>query len=163
MENSLNEVDGNVSTAYPSSIIESKSAINPQSLLWTLIAVVLFVIYSQQEDKETTLGMIQIALVLVCAIMAATKMLIGNKKLIYQPTGCIVDKQSYYFNNTLYNDILQCLKEGNIARIKALKNDSAGGLIVELLESRDKSFAAARLLKYEPHGYEAKTNWVEMN
>ena len=163
MENLQNEVDSNVSTAYPSSIIESKSTINPQSLLWTLIAVVLFVIYSQQKDKETTLGMIQIALVLVCAIMAAVKIFIGNKKLIYQPTGCIVDKQSYYFNNTLNNDILQCLKEGNTARIKALKNDSAGGLIVELLESRDKAFTAARLLKYEPHGYEAKTNWVKMS
>lgn len=163
MENLQNEVDSNVSTAYPSSIIESKSTINPQSLLWALIAVVLFVIYSQQKDKETTLGMIQIALVLVCAIMAAVKIFIGNKKLIYQPTGCIVDKQSYYFNNTLNNDILQCLKEGNTARIKALKNDSAGGLIVELLESRDKAFTAARLLKYEPHGYEAKTNWVKMN
>ncbi len=163
MENLQNEVDSNVSTAYPSSIIESKSTINPQSLLWALIAVVLFVIYSQQKDKETTLGMIQIALVLVCAIMAAVKIFIGNKKLIYQPTGCIVDKQSYYFNNTLNNDILQCLKEGNTARIKALKNDSAGGLIVELLESRDKAFTAARLLKYEPHGYEAKTNWVKMS
>lgn len=163
MENLQNEVDSNVSTAYPSSIIESKSTINPQSLLWALIAVVLFVIYSQQKDKETTLGMIQIALVLVCAIMAAVKMFIGNKKLIYQPTGCIVDKRSYYFNNTLNNDILQCLKEGNTARIKALKNDSAGGLIVELLESRDKAFTAARLLKYEPHGYEAKTNWVKMS
>lgn len=163
MENLQNEVDGNVSTAYPSSIIESKSTINPQSLLWALIAVVLFVIYSQQKDKETTLGMIQIALVLVCAIMAAVKIFIGNKKLIYQPTGCIVDKQSYYFNNTLNNDILQCLKEGNTARIKALKNDSAGGLIVELLESKDKAFTAARLLKYEPHGYEAKTNWVKMS
>ena len=163
MENLQNEVDSNVSTAYPSSIIESKSTINPQSLLWALIAIVLFVIYSQQKDKETTLGMIQIALVLVCAIMAAVKIFIGNKKLIYQPTGCIVDKQSYYFNNTLNNDILQCLKEGNTARIKALKNDSAGGLIVELLESRDKAFTAARLLKYEPHGYEAKTNWVKMS
>ncbi len=163
MENLLNEVDGNVSTAYPTSIIESKSTINPQSLLWALIAIVLFVIYSQQEDKETTLGMIQIVLVLVCAIMAAVKMVIGNKKLIYKPTGSIVDKQSYYFNNTLNNDILQCLKEGNTARIKALKNDSAGGLIVELLESRDKAFTAARLLKYEPHGYEAQTNWVKMS
>lgn len=163
MENSLNEMTGSISTAYPSSIIESKSAINPQSLLWTLIAVVLFVIYSQQENKETTLGMIQIALVLVCAVMAIVKMFIGNKKLIYQPTGSIVDKQSYYFNNTLNDDILQCLKEGNTARIKALKNDSAGGLIVELIESRDKAFTAARLLKYEPHGYEARTNWVKMN
>lgn len=163
MENSLNEMTGSISTAYPSSIIESKSAINPQSLLWTLIAVVLFVIYSQQENKETTLGMIQIALVLVCTVMAIVKMFIGNKKLIYQPTGSIVDKQSYYFNNTLNDDILQCLKEGNTARIKALKHDSAGGLIVELLESRDKAFTAARLLKYEPHGYEAKTNWVKMN
>lgn len=163
MENSLDEMVGNASTAYPSSIVESKSAINPQSLLWTLIAVVLFVIYSQQEDKETTLGMIQIALVLVCAIMAAIKMFVGNKKLTYQPTGSIVDRQSYYFNNTLNDDVLQCLKEGNTARIKALKNDSAGGLIVELLESRDKTFTAARLLKYEPHGYEAKTDWVKMN
>lgn len=163
MENLQNEVGGNVSTAYPPSIIESKSVINPQSLLWTLIAVVLFVIYSQQENKETTLGMIQIALALVCAIMAAAKLLIGNKKLIYQPTGSIVDKQSYCFNNTLNDDILQCLKTGNTARIKAFKNDSAGGLIVELLESRDKAFTAARLLKYEPHGYEAKTNWVKMS
>ena len=72
-----------MSAAYPQTIIESKSPINAQSLLWTLIAVVLFIIYHQQDNKETTLGIIQISLVIVCVIMALVKMFVGNKKLIY--------------------------------------------------------------------------------
>lgn len=152
-----------MSAAYPQTIIESKSPINAQSLLWTLIAVVLFIIYHQQDNKETTLGIIQISLVIVCVIMALVKMFVGNKKLIYQPTGSIVDIKTYSFNISLDSDIRQCLNEGNTSRLKALKTDNAGGLLVEVLESRDKTFTAARLCKYEPHGYEPKTEWVTMN
>ena len=50
-------------TAYPESVSETKSIINPQSLLWALIAIVLFAIYYQQPEKDTTLGIIQITLV----------------------------------------------------------------------------------------------------
>lgn len=163
MEYLHNEEVASTLAAYPQTVVESKSAVNPQSLLWALIAVVLFIIYNQQENKETTLGMIQISLVLVCAIMGIVKMFVGSKRLTYQPTNSIVDKRSLNFNVTFENDLRHCLEEGNTARLKALKTDSAGGLTVELLESRDKAFTAARLLKYEPHGYEPKTNWKKMN
>ena len=71
-------------------------------------------------------------------------------------------KQSYSFNVALKPDVLRCLEEGNTSRLKALKNDDAGGLLVEYLESEDHIFLAARLLKYEPHGYEAITDWFTM-
>ena len=61
-------------TAYPESVSETKSAINPQALLWALIAIVLFAIYYQQHEKDTTLGIIQITLVLVCAVLAIAKL-----------------------------------------------------------------------------------------
>ncbi len=163
MEISHNEEAVKATASYPQAIVETKSAINPQSLLWALIAVVLFVIYNQQEDKDSTLGIIQISLVMVCAIVAIIKMFAGSKKLTYQPTGSIVDKQSYNYNVSLDSDIRQCLKEGNTAKLKALKTDSAGGLQVEFIESRDKVYTAARLLKYEPCGYEVKTDWMIMN
>ena len=72
--------------AYPESVSETKSIINPQSLLWTLIAIVLFAIYYQQPEKDTTLGIIQITLVLVCAVLAIAKLFGGSRKLTYTPT-----------------------------------------------------------------------------
>ena len=149
-------------TAYPEVINEIKSIINPQSLLWTLIAVVLFVIYRQQPDKGTTLGIIQITLVLVCAVLALVKLFAGGRKLIYTPTNSQVDRTEKYYNIALEGDIRQCMKEGNTSRLNALKTDDAGGILVETLESKDKVFMAVRMQKYCPEGYRPETDWVVM-
>ena len=162
MQTAINEVASDMQATYPQCINESKSNNRAQSLLWLVIAIVLFVIYTQQPDKDTALGLIQIALVGLCAVLAVVKLFSTGSKLTYAPTGSIVEKQSYSFNVALQADIRHCLEEGNTARLKALKNDDAGGLLVELLESQDHLFIAARLFKYEPHGYVAVTDWVTM-
>ena len=146
---------------YPQCISESKSANRMQALLWAVISAVLFVIYTQQDDKGSTLGTIQITLVIVCLALALFR-LFSASKLTYIPTGSCVSKHIYSFSTTFKEDIYRCLSEGNTSRLKAFKNDDAGGLMVELLESDDKTFTAARLLKYEPHGYIALTPWTTM-
>ena len=151
---SLNE------TVYPEVINESKSIVNPQSLLWTLIAVVLFIIYRQQPDKDTTLGIIQITLVLVCAVLALVKLFAGGRRLIYTPTNSPVDRTEKYYSLALEGDIRKCVKEGNASRLNALKTDDAGGILVETLESKDKVFMAVRMQKYCPEGYRPETGWV---
>ena len=149
-------------TSYPQCITVSKSSNRVQALLWLLIAAVLFVIYSNQPDKGSTLSLIQIALIIFFAILAIVKLLINSSKLTYTPTGSIIEKQTYNFSITLQTEILYCLKEGNTSRLKALKNDDSGGLLVELLESQDHLYIAARLLKYEPYGYIEVTDWITM-
>lgn len=162
MQTIKNEVAADVQASYPECIKETKSANPLQALLWLLIATVLFVIYNQQPDKDSTLGLVQIALITFFTILAVCKFFIQSSKLIYIPTGEIIKKQVYTFSVSLQADIFRCLEEGNTARLKAFRNDDAGGLLVEFLESEDHLFVAARLLKYEPHGYEAKTSWVTM-
>lgn len=154
------EAKGLNATAYPEAVSETKSALNSQSLLWALIAVVLFVIYRQQPDKESTLGIIQITLILVCAVLALVKLFAGSSKLTYTPTNSPVAKTEKYYNLTLEGDIRQCLKEGNSARLNALKTDDAGGILVETLKSKDKAFTAVRMQKYCPEGYRPETEWV---
>lgn len=149
-------------TSYPQCITESKSSNPTQALLWLLIAAVLFVIYSNQPDKDSTLGLIQIALIFFFAILAIVKLFFSSSKLTYIPTGSAIEKQTYNFNIALKTDILHCLEEGNTSRLKALKNDDSGGLLVELLESQDHLYIAARLLRYEPHGYVEVTDWITM-
>ena len=162
MQTNINEVAADMQATYPECIQETKSNNRVQSLLWLLIAAVLFVIYTQQPEKDNTFGLIQIALITLFAVLAVYKFFVGSSKLTYAPTGSDVNKQSYSFNVSLQADIRHCLEEGNTARLKALKNDDAGGLLVELLESQDHLFIAARLFKYEPHGYVAVTDWVTM-
>ena len=162
MQTILNEAASTMQATYPECINETKSSNRTQALLWLLIAVVLFAIYSQQPDKDSTLCLMQLALVAFSAVLAIYKLSSHSNKLIYVPTGSVVKKESYSFNVALQSDVLRCLEEGNTARLKALKNDDAGGLLVEFLESEDHLFLAARLFKYEPHGYEAKTVWVTM-
>lgn len=154
------EVQDLFTTAYPESISETKSVINLQVVLWTLIAVVLFAIYYQQPDKDTTLGYIQLTLVIVCAVLAIVKSFNGNHRLIYTPTGSPVTKTEEYYNIALENDIHQCLNEGNTSRLNALQTDSAGGILIEWLKSRDNTFIAARMQKYYPEGYRPTTGWV---
>ena len=161
MQTTIFEVASDMQAAYPECISESKSSNRIQALTWGIIAVVLFVIYSRQPDKDTTLGIIQLVLIITCGVLAIIK-LFSSSKLTHTPTGSAVSKQTYCFNLMLKADIIHCLEEGNTARLKALKNDDAGGLLVELLESKDKAFIAARLLKYEPHGYVAITRWHTM-
>ena len=157
----LNDVDTTLGiTSYPQTVSEIKSVINPQSFLWALIAVVLFVIYNQQPDKDTTLGIIQISLVLVCAVLALIKLFSGSKKLVYTPTGSIITQEQYYYNVDCEHDILRYLKEGNAERIKLMKTDDAGGILIETLESKDKAFVAIRMSKYTLGGYEPRTEWV---
>ena len=162
MQTIMNEAASAMQATYPECINETKSSNRAQAFLWLLIAVVLFVIYSQQPDKDSTLCLVQLALVAIFAVLAIYKFFSRSSKLIYIPTGSPVKKQSYSFNVALQPDVLRCLEEGNTARLKALKSDDAGGLLVEFLESEDHLFLAARLFKYEPHGYEAKTVWVTM-
>ena len=162
MQTIINEVATDMQATYPQCINETKSNNRAQALLWLVIAIVLFVIYTQQPDKDTTLGLVQIALVGLCAVLSVVKFFSAGSKLIYAPTGSVVEKQSYCFNIALQPDLLRCLEEGNTARLKALKTDDAGGLMVEFLKSEDHLFMAARLFKYEPHGYVAKTDWVTM-
>ena len=150
----------NATTSYPEAVSETKSVINAQSLLWALIAAVLFVIYRQQPDKDSVLGIIQITLVLVCAVMALVKLFVGTRKLIYTPTNSPVVKNEKYYNLALEGDIRQCLREGNGSRLNALKTDDAGGILVETLESKDKTFTAVRMQKYCPEGYRPETGWV---
>ena len=154
------EAKGLNAATYPEAVSETKSVLNPQSLLWALIAVVLFVIYRQQPDKESTLGIIQITLVLVCAVLALVKLFAGSRKLTYTPTGSPVAKTEKYYNLTLEGDIRQCMKEGNSSRLNALKTDDAGGILVETLESKDKTFTAVRMQKYCPEGYRPETEWI---
>ena len=161
METSQDTINQSIHTvAYPESISETKSSLNPQALLWALIAAVLFAIYSQQPDKSTTMGIIQITLVIVCVVLAVVKLFSGNRKLTYTPTNSPVTRTEKYFNIALEGDIRQCLKEGNLSRLNALKIDNAGGILIELLESRDKTFTAARMQKYCPEGYKPETEWV---
>lgn len=154
------EVNNLNTTAYPEAVSETKSIFNPQSALWALIAVVLYVIYRQQPDKDSTLGIVQITLVLICAVLALVKLFVGSRKLIYTPTGSPVAKIEKYYNLSLENDIRQCLKEGNNARLSALRTDDAGGILVETLESKDKIFTAVRMQKYCPEGYRPETEWL---
>ena len=158
----ITEVASVKQATYPECLKESKSNNLVQALLWLLIAAVLFVIYSRLHDKSSLLGLIQMAIIVFCAIMGIVKLFIGNNKLTYLPTGSVVRKQSYNFNIEMKPDLLLCLEEGNVSRLRALPTDDAGGLLVELLESDDHLFIAARLSKYEPHGYVAKTDWVIM-
>ena len=162
MQTTINEVASGMQATYPQCVNETKSNNRAQALLWLIIAIVLSVIYTQQPDKDNTFGLIQITLVALCFILALYKFFVGSSKLTYAPTGSVVEKQSNTFNVALQPDLLRCLDEGNTARLKAFKTDDTGGLMVELLESADHHFIAARLFKYEPHGYEAKTDWVTM-
>lgn len=146
-------------TAFPESVTETKSAFNPQVLLWALIAVVLYVIYRQQPDKDSTLGIVQVTLVGVCAILAVVKLFSGSNKLTYTPTNSPVERTEKSYNIGMEGDIRQCLKEGNISRLNALKTDDAGGILVEVLESKDKVFTAARMHKYCPEGYRPESEW----
>ena len=158
----IENVASDKQATYPECIKETQSNNRAQALWWLLIAAVLLAIYYQQPDKDNTLCLMQIALVALSVIMAVVKFCVNSSKLVYTPTGSTVSKQSYTFSVTLQADIHRCLEEGNTSRLKALKTDDAGGLLVELIESEDHLFVAARLLKYEPHGYEAKTDWFTM-
>ena len=153
MQTTTFEVASDVQATYPECVIESKSNNRAQALLWALIAVVLFIIYRQQPDKDTTLGIVQITLVIVSAVLAVVKFFVGDRKLTYAPTNSPVEKTEKYYNLTLESDIRQCLKEHNTSRLNALKTDDAGGILVETLESKDKAFTALRMQKYCPEGY----------
>ena len=94
----ITEVASVKQATYPECLKESKSNNLVQALLWLLIAAVLFVIYSRLHDKSSLLGLIQMAIIVFCAIMGIVKLFIGNNKLTYLPTGSVVRKQSYNFN-----------------------------------------------------------------
>lgn len=162
MQTTTNEATLYMKASYPDCIKESKSINRVQGLLWLLIGAVLFGIYSREPEKESTLGLVQLTLITLCTVMAIFKFFFSSNKLIYSPTGSVVKKKSYSFNITLQPDILLCLEEGNMTRLRALKNDDTGGLLVELLESQDHLFIAARLLKYETFSYTAKTDWITL-
>lgn len=147
-------------TAYPEAINETKSHLNPQALLWGLIAVVLFVIYLQEPERGSTLGIIQISLVAVCAVLAIVKCCSGSRKLTYTPTGSPVTRTEKCYAITLESDLRQCIKEGNTARLNALKTDDTGGILIETLESKDQTFRAVRMQKYCPEGYRPETGWI---
>ena len=163
MENLQNiEVQDTHFAQYPEQIKETKSIVSPQALLWALIAVVLYVIYYQQPDKDNALCLVQLTLIGLCALLAIVKFLAGDRKLTYIPTGSLVVREERYYNIALEGDIRQCLREDNMSRLNALRTDDAGGIMVETLESKDKLFTAMRMQKYCPEGYRPETKWMVM-
>lgn len=146
-------------SVYPGSVAV-KTTFNLQSILWVIIAIVLYVIYRQQPDKGTTLGIIQITLIMMCVVLAVVKLVVGARKLVYTPTNSPVTRTEKYYNRALECDIRQCLIEGNTSRLNALKIDNAGGILVETLESEDKALIAMRMHKYCPEGYRPETGWI---
>ena len=154
------ESQGLNETVYPQHVNETKSIVNPQFLLWALIAVVLYVIYRQQPDKDSMMGSVQLAIIAVCALMAIVKLFVGDRKLIYAPTGSLIEREVRHYNVAFESDIRLCLREGNVSRLNALKTDDAGGIMVEVLVSKDKSFTAMRMQKYSLEGYHPVTQWV---
>lgn len=148
---------------YPEKVNDTKSIINLQAPIWALIAVVLYVIYRQQPDKNSALGIVQLTIIAVSALMAIIKLFAGSHKLTYAPTGSPIAHEERYYNLALESDIRECLREGNISRLNALKTDDAGGIMVELLASKDKRFLAMRMQKYCPEGYRPETSWVTMD
>ena len=147
---------------YPEVVSETKHLVNPQAILWAIIAVVLYIIYSQQPEKDTTLGIIQITLVIGFAVLAIVKFFASDHKLTYNPTGSAIAHEERYYNIALERDILQCIREGNTSRLNALKTDDAGGIQVETLKSKDNVFTAVRMQKYHLEGYRPLTEWVVM-
>lgn len=163
METSHNEEACSlIQSVYPNSVEKAKQYINPQALLWALIAVVLFVIYNQQPEKDNTLSIIQLTLVILCTVLAIVKLFTGNRRLIYKPTGSPIVRKERYYSISLEGDIRQCLKEHNTSRLNALKTDETGGILIETLESKDKAFTAVRMQKYCPEGYKPETEWTEL-
>ena len=152
----------NTQATYPECIKESKSSNRIQALLWLVVTIVLFIFYRHQPDKDTALASIQATLSVLSAILAIYELFFSSSKLTYIPTGSVAKKEDYYFNVGKESYILRCLEEADTTRLKTLKSDSAGGLLVEFIESQDHLFSAARLSKYEPHGYTAITDWIVM-
>ena len=147
---------------YPEVVNETKHLVSPQAILWAIIAVVLYIIYSQQPDKGTTLGIIQITLVFGFAVLAIVKFFTCSHKLTYAPTGSAITHEERYYNIALEGDILQCIREGNISHLYAFKTDDTGGLLVETLQSEDNAFTAVRIQKYHLEGYRPLTEWIVM-
>lgn len=156
------ETQQSSTNVYPELVNETKHIINPQAILWGIIAVVLYAIYSQQPEKSSTIGIIQITLIIGFTVLAIVKLFSCSHKLTYIPTGSTISHEERYYNIALEGDILQCIREGNTSRLNALKTDDCGGIQVETLKSKDKAFTAVRMQKYHLEGYRPQTGWVVM-
>lgn len=164
METTTNNEAMNLNiTTYPESVTETKSLLSLTGLAWAAAAAVLYILYSQLTDKDSTLGIILISGIIVSIVIAMIKLCNGSSKLTYTPTGSPVNKELHYYNIGLENDVMECITEGNTARLKALKADDMGGIMVEMMVSKDKVFTAARMHKHTPAGYEPQTEWNVMN
>lgn len=163
METTNNEAMNLNITKYPESVTETKSLLSLPGLAWAAAAAVLYILYNQQTDKDDTLGIVLISGIIVSIVIAMIKLCNGSSKLTYTPTGSPVNKELHYYNIGLEKDVMECITAGNTARLKALKTNDTGGIMIEMMESKDKAFTAARMHKHSPAGYEPQTEWYIMN
>jgi len=115
--------------------------------LVTIIAVVAFVL----SWKITGIFLL---------VLGVSYFFLNSKQEVYEPTGSIVKKHSYYFDRDNTVQLAKIVK-GNISEdTEAYKLVNSGSARMDVVASEDMEFFAAQLFRFVPHTYEPETELI---
>lgn len=91
----------------------------------------------------------------IMALVAFVAMLFLNKgQLIYTPTKSEIRAYEIFFKSEALHNLLQAIEAGNISSLYRMVGEDGQGIRLNVLLSKDNSFAACQLYKYVPYQYE---------
>lgn len=128
-----------------------KLLINVTGLLFG-IALILVAVYWQTETGTTYMLLVTIGvcLALVFGVLLFTRV----NAIVYLPTRSVMKKAELYFKSGELENLINAVKTGNIETLERLRAERNSGVKMEVIYSKDSSYATCQLFTYVPYNYE---------
>lgn len=114
--------------------------------------------FAVQSEQTTSLYLLLALLAGVGVLWGGVGLLFGGRDLIYLPTRSKLISGTLFLRADSLSALLDALSEGNIQRIKQLREESNSGLRLDLLYAADDQFMACQFYRYVPHTYEVASD-----
>lgn len=93
----------------------------------------------------------------ILILFAMKRAFSNSKEVVYTPTGSRTEERSLFFDLKYQNDLKNCILTGDFPAATDLRSEMSGNIRMDVILSRDKTFAAVQLLQFVPYAYQPVT------
>ncbi len=119
------------------------------------IACILFVYSKNIEGNMLSSTMIFVGV--IAAVLALFLLFARMNKEVYTKTNSPIVKRQLYYDTADFYNLKNIIDNNELNSIEKFKRVDEGNVLLYVLHSKDKKFAALQLLKYEPFDFVPQT------
>lgn len=127
------------------------------SCLIGLSGIVSVTVSVVQDDSDTTLSMVLLALGTILILLALYRLFWKSTEMVYMPTGSVVSEGSCYMDSGDLPEMTHLMENKDFKLSSRMSFKQSGNGRLDYLISKDRQFAAVQLFRFVPYMYEPAT------